>query len=85
MAPAHQMTHITEYMQFMIYLNNVINANTVTSPLIPAPLRMNLSFHFCFLSFHPAVFDTNTLGFIPKDSDMNVIGKEGRENLDIFT
>lgn len=53
--------------------------------LIPAPLRMNLSFHFCFLSFHPAVFDTNTLGFIPKDSDMNVIGKEGRENLDIFT
>lgn len=63
MAPAHQMTHITEYMQFMIYLNNVINANTVTSPLIPAPLRLNLSFHFCFLSFHPAVFDTNTLGF----------------------
>lgn len=85
MAPAHQMTHITEYMQFMIYLNNVINANTVTSALISAPLCSNLSFHFCFRSFHPAVFDTNTLGFFPKDSDMNAIGREGRENFDIFT
>lgn len=56
MAPAHQMTHITEYMQFMIYLNNVINANTVTSHLNPALLHSNLSFHFCFLSFSPCCF-----------------------------